>query len=221
MISKNFVVQILLVCIVLLGVVGCGSEPEELREEKAEASVVEPTVPSPLKKELLGSWDVVSIFGKTTEEFFEYTEEEEGVAEVETRALVFHCAFADDDSWVWNLRQEILFKDHADIPLGTIEMIGTWSGTYSITTSTLSFILKESDTSIKSQPQGFFETLVDLPEEVPEAEGKQRLAEGLSKAFRFDILAPINKSTITRQEDTLILMVSDAKKIIFEKRRNK
>ena len=82
MISKNFVVQILLVCIVLLGVVGCGSEPEELREEKAEASVVEPTVPSPLKKELLGSWDVVSIFGKTTEEFFEYTEEEEGVAEV-------------------------------------------------------------------------------------------------------------------------------------------
>lgn len=220
MISKNFVVPILLVGMVLLGVIGCGSEPEALTEKKAEASVAEPSVPSPLKKELLGSWDVVSIFEKTTEEFFEYTEDEEGVTEVATRALEFHCAFADDNSWVWNFRQEIVFKDHADIPLGTIEMIGTWSGTYRIQASTLSFILKESDTSIKSQPQGFFETLVDLPEEVPEAEGKQRLAERFSEAFRFDILAPINKSTITRQEDTLILMVSDAKKIIFEKRKH-
>lgn len=220
MIPKSFVVPVLLVGMALLGVIGCGSEPEALTEEKTEASVVEPTVPSPLEKELLGSWDVVLIFGKTTEEFFEYTEDEEGVAEVETRALEFHCAFADDNSWVWNFRQEIVFKDHTDIPLGTIEMIGSWSGTYSVIASTLSFILKESDTSIKSQPQGFFKTLVDMPEEVPEADGKQRLAESFSEIFRFDILAPINKATITRQEDTLILMVSDAKKIIFEKRKN-
>ena len=220
MISKNFIVPVLLVGMALLGLVGCGSEPEALTEEKAEASVVEPTVPSPSKKELLGSWDVVLIFGKTTEEYFEYTEDEEGVANVETKALEFYCTFANDNSWIWNFRQEIVFKDHADIPLGTLEVIGTWSGTYSVMTSTLSFILKESDTSLKSQPQGFFETLVDLPEEVPEADGKQRLAESFSEIFRFDILAPINKATITRQEDTLILMVSDAKKIIFEKRKN-
>ena len=220
MIRKSFVISILLVGMILLGVVGCGSnveEPEELTEEKPETLIVEPSVSPVSKEKLLGSWDVVSIFGKTPEEFFEYTEDEEGVAEAETKAIEFHCAFADDSSWVWNFRQEIVFKDHADIPLGTIEMIGTWSGTYRVADLILSFILKASDTSVKSKPQGFFATLVDLPEEVPEEEGKQRLAESFSKGFRLWILAPINKSTITRQEDTLILMVSEAKKIIFEK----
>lgn len=223
MIRKSFVISILLVGMTLLGIVGCGSdveEPEALTKEKAEASAVESYVPSPLKKELLGSWDVVSIFEKTLEEFFEYTEDEEGVAEAETQVLEFYCTFAADDSWVWNLRQEIVFKDHADIPMGTLELIGTWSGPYRVPASTLSFILKESDTRIKSKPQGFFETLVDLPEEVPEEEGKQRLAERFSEVFRFDILAPINTSTITREADMLILKVSDAKKITFEKRKN-
>ena len=217
MIPKGFVIRVLLAGMALLGVVGCGSEPEKLTKEKTEESVVEPSVPSPLKKELLGSWDVVSIFGKTLEEFFENTEDEEGIAEAETKAIEFHCDFADDNSWVWNFRQEIAFKDHADIPLGTIEMIGTWSGTYRVADSILSFTLKESDTSIKSKPQGFFATLADLREEVPEEEGKQRLAESFSEGFRLWILAPINKSTITRQGDTLTLTVSEAKKIIFEK----
>ncbi len=215
MIPKNFVISILLVGMMLLGMVGCGSDmekPEALTEGKPEESIVEPSVSSLVKEKLLGSWDVVSIFKETPEAFFEFPADQEGVAEAKTEAIAFHCTFADDNSWVWNLRQEIVFKDHADIPLGTIEMIGSWSGTYSIAASTLSFILKESDTNIESKPQGVFETLVDLTEE----DGKQRLAE----AVRFGILAPINKSTITRQEDTLILRVSDTKKIIFEKREN-
>ena len=220
MIQKGFVISVLLVGMTLLGVVGCGSnaeEPEELTEEKPETLIVEPSVSSLSKEKLLGSWDVVSIFGKTLEEFFEYTENEEEVAEAETRAIEFHCTFADDNSWVWNFRQEIVFKNDAEIPLGTIEMIGTWSGPYRVAGSILSFILKGSDTSVVSEPQGFFETLVDLPEEVPEEEGKQRLAESFSEGFRLWILAPINKSTITRQGDVLTLTVSEAKKIIFEK----
>ena len=220
MIPESFVISILIVGMMLLGMVGCGSdveEPEALTGEKPETSIVEPSVSSLSKEKLLGSWNVVSIFKDTLEEFFEFPADQEGVAEAETKALEFHCTFADDNSWVWNLRQEIVFKDDADVPLGTIEMIGSWSGTYRVMASTLSFILKESDTGIKSKPQGFFATLADLPEEVPEEEGKQRLAEGLSEAFRFDILAPINKSTIIRQEDTLILRVSEARKIVFEK----
>ncbi|MDE0469858.1 MAG: hypothetical protein OYL97_22665 [Candidatus Poribacteria bacterium] len=220
MIWKNFVIPILLVGMILLGMGGCGSnveEPEELTEERPETLISEPSVSSVSKEKLLGSWDVVSIFGKIPEEFFEYTEDEEGVAEAETKTIEFRCAFADDNLWVWNFRQEIVFKDDADIPLGTIEMIGTWSGTYRVADLILSFILKESDTSVKSKPPGFFATLADLPEEVPEEEGRQRLAESFSEGFRLWILAPINKSTITRQEDTLTLTVSEAKKIIFEK----
>ena len=220
MIRKSFVISILLVGMILLGMVGCGSdveEPEKLTEEKPETLIIEPSVSSLSKEKLLGSWDVVSIFGKTPEEFFEYTEDGEDVGEAETRAIEFHCAFADDNSWVWNFRQEIVFKNNAEIPLGTIEMIGTWSGPYRVAGSILSFILKGSDTSVVSEPQGFFETLVDLPEEVPEEEGKQRLAESFSEGFRLWILAPINKSTITRQGGTLTLTVSEAKKIIFEK----
>ena len=121
---------------------------------------------------------------KIPEEFFEYTEDEEGVAEAETKTIEFHCAFADDNSWVWNFRQEIVFKDHADIPLGTIEMIGTWSGTYRIVDSILSFILKESDTNIKSKPQGFFATLADLPEEVLEEEGKTATCRKFQRRFQ-------------------------------------
>ena len=212
MTPKNFVISILLVGMMFLGVIGCGSdveEPEALTEEKSETPIVEPSVSSLVKEKLLGSWDVVSIFRETPEKFFGYTENEEGVAEAETKAIEFHCTFADDNSWVWNFRQEIAFKDPTDIHLGTIEMTGAWSGIYSITASTLSFILKESDTSIKSKPQGFFETLVDLTEE----EGEQRLARG----FRFEVFAQINKSTITRQGDTLTLRVSEERKIIFEK----
>lgn len=212
MILKGFITPVLLVGMMFLSMAGCGEDSEKpivLAEEKTEELTVEPSVSSLVKEKLLGSWEVVSIFKETPEAFFEFPEDQDGVAEAKTQAIAFHCTFADDNSWVWNLRQEIVFKDHADIPLGTVEMIGIWSGTYSVSDSTLSFILKESDTSINSNPQDFFETLVDLTE----AEGKQRLAE----AFRFGILAPINKSTITRHEDTLTLRVSDERKIIFEK----
>ena len=197
MIWKCFVILIVLVSTMLLGVVGCGSdteEPEVFMEEKPEDPVIEPAVPLSSKADLFGSWEVVSIYGETPREFLTEGETEAGVME---KINLFRLDFAEDDSWIWNLSTEIVFEDHTNIPPGEAESIGTWTGTYSVETSTLTFILTESDTSVTSKPQGFYEALTGWTEE----EGEQFADE----SFRSDIFGPIRKSNVTKQGDLLIL----------------
>lgn len=212
MIWKCFVILILLVSTMLLGVVGCGSdaeEPEVFMEEKPEEPVIEPTVPLSSKADLFGSWEVVSIYGETPREFFSENEGEAEAGVIEKLNL-FRLDFAEDDSWIWNLGSGIVFEDHPDIPPGEAESIGTWTGTYSVEDSTLIFILTESDTSITSKPQGFYEALTGWTEE----EGEQLADE----FFRSDIFGPIRKSNVTKQGDMLILITAAGKKMVFERR---
>lgn len=210
MIWKCFVILIVLVSTMLLGVVGCGSDAEEpgvFMEEKSEKPVIEPAVPLSSKADLFGSWEVVSIYGETPREFLTEGETEAGVME---KLNLFRLDFAEDDSWIWNLSTEIVFEDHTNIPPGEVESIGTWTGTYSVETSTLTFILTESDTSITSKPQGFYEALTGWTEE----EGEQLADE----SFRSDIFGPIRKSNVTKQGDLLILITAAGKKMVFERR---
>ena len=210
MIWKCFVILILLVSTMLLGVVGWGSDteaPEVFMEEKPEEPVIEPAVPLSSKADLFGSWEVVSIYGETPREFFTEGETEAGVME---KINLFRLDFAEDDSWIWNLGSEIVFEDHADIPPGELESIGTWTGTYSVEASTLIFILTESDTSVTSKPQGFCEALTGSTEEEVE-----QLAD---ESFRSDVFGPIRKSNVTKQGDMLILITAAGEKMVFERR---
>ena len=126
MIPKSFVIPVLLVGMMLLGVVGCGEDlktPEELKKEKAEASAVESAVSALANEELHGTWKVVSIHGKTPEEYLEsFTVG--GEAEIKIKQLNYVFA---DDSWTCDLEERTVI-DFPDIPPATLEATGIWSG---------------------------------------------------------------------------------------------
>ena len=200
MIPKSFVISVLLIGIMLLGMVGCGSEPEELTEEKTEDPTVELSVPLLANEELLGSWEVVSIHGKTPQAHLQSLEQD-GVT-VEVRQ--FNCVFAADDSWTWNLELEYAL-DWPELPPAKVEAIGIWSGTYVIEDLTLSFVTTAETISIKPEPKNFLEVL---------GMAEDREAK---EAFIKDVGPITGKSTYTKQGDTLTLITPAARKLVFER----
>ena len=200
MIPKSFVISVLLIGIMLLGIVGCGSEPEELTEEKTEDPTVELSVPLLSNEDLLGSWEVVSIHGKTPQVHLQSLEQD-GVT-VEVRQ--FNCVFAADASWTWNLGLEYAL-DLPELPPAKVEAIGVWSGTYVIENLTLSFVTTEETISIKPEPKNFLEVL---------GMAEDREAK---EAFIKDVGPITGKSTYTKQGDTLTLITPAAKKLVFER----
>lgn len=208
MIWKCFVILILLVSTMLLGVVGCGSdteEPEVFIEEKPEEPVIEPAVPLSSKADLFGSWEVVSIFGKTPKEYLEsFTVG--GEAEINVKHLNY--VFAADDSWTCDFKEKTVI-DFPDIPPGEIEAIGTWSGTYAFDGLTLSIFTKESEVHIAPEPKDFFQVALDMAL----AEAEQDYDEGV----RSDIIKPFARSTCTKQGDTLVLITATGEEMVLEK----
>jgi hypothetical protein len=208
MILKSFVIPVLIVGMVLLGVVGCGEDlktPEELRKEKAEESAAESSVSSLANEELLGSWEVVSIFGKTPKEYLEsFTVG--GEAEIKIKQLNY--VFAADDSWTCDFEERTVI-DFADIPAATLEATGTWSGTYAFDGQTLSIFTKESEVHIAPEPKDFFQVAFDLAL----AEAEQDYDEG----FRSDFITPFARSTCTKQGDTLVLVIPTGEEMVLEK----
>ena len=208
MIPKSFVVSILLVSMILLGMVGCGEDlktPEELRKEKAEASAVESSVSSLANEELLGSWEVVSIHGKTPEEYLEsFTVG--GEAEINVKQLNY--VFAAGDSWTCDLEERTVI-DFPDIPPATLEATGIWSGTYAFDGQTLSIFTKESEVHIAPEPKDFFQVAFDQAL----AEAEQDYDEG----FRSDFITPFARSTGTKQGDTLVLITATGEEMVLEK----
>ena len=215
------VLVIFAVGIMSIGIVGCGGDTEEeapekttagtpsttteLAEEKSEDPTVELSVPSLLQEELLGSWEVVSIFGMTPDEYLESLAEG---GEVEETVKQFAYVFAADNSWTCNFVSETVFV-FDDIPPGKMEAIGTWSGTYDFDGLTLSLFTKGSDVQIVSEPKDIFEIAFDLA--VAEAE------QHYDESFRSDFIKPFAQSTCTKQGDTLILISSAAKKMVLKK----
>ena len=208
MIPKNFVIPVLLVGMILLGMVGCGEDlktPEELIKEKAEESAVEPSVSSLANEELHGSWEVVSIFGMTPEEYLESLSEG---GEVEEKVKQFNYVFATDNSWTCNLASETAFI-FPDIPPGKMETIGTWSGTYAFDGLTLSLFTKGSDVHIAPEPKDFFQVAFDLA--IVEAE------QDYDDNFRSDFIKPFEQSACTKQGGTLVLITATGEEMVLEK----
>ena len=213
MILKGFVIPALLVGIMLLSVIGCGEDSEKptvlaeevLAEEKSEDPTVEPSVPSLSTEELLGSWEVVSIFGMTPERYLESLAEG---GEVKETVKQFAYVFAADNSWTCNFVSETVFV-FDDIPPGKTEAIGTWSGTYGFDGLTLSLFTKGSDVQIVSEPKDILEIASDLA--VAEAE------QHYDESFRSDFIKPFAQSTCTKQGDALTVISRAGKKMVLEK----
>ena len=208
MIPKNFVIPALLVGMMFLGVIGCGQDlekPEALIKEKSEESVVESSTSPLTNEELHGAWEVVSIFGKTPEEYLEsFTVG--GEAEITIKQLNF--VFAADDSWTYDLAEKTVL-DFPDIPPATLEATGTWSGTYAFDGQTLSIFTKESEVHIATEPKDFFQIAFDQAL----AEAEQEYDEGV----RSDLIQPFARATCTKQGDTLVLVTVTGEEMVLEK----
>ena len=192
----------------LLGVVGCGEElktPEELKREKAEESAAGSSVSALVNEELYGSWQVVSIHGKTLEEYLEsFTVG--GEAEINIKQLNY--VFAADDAWTCDFAEKTVI-DFPDIPPATLETTGTWSGIYAFDGQTLSIFTKESEVHIAPEPKDFFQVALDLAL----AEAEQDYDEGV----RSDIIQPFARSTCTKQDNTLVLITATGEEMVLEK----
>lgn len=208
MIPKGFVIPVLLVGMMLLGVVSCGDDlkkPEELIKERDEESAVESSVSPLANEELHGSWEVVSIFGKTPKEYLEsFTLG--GEAEITVKQLNF--VFAADDSWTCNIEEQTVI-DFPDIPPATLETTGTWSGTYAFDGLTLSLFTKEAEIHITTEPKDFFQVAFDRA--IVEAE------QDYDDGFRSDFIKPFAQSACTKQGDTLILAIRTGEEMVLEK----
>ena len=207
MIPKSFVIPVLFVGMMFLGVVGCGDdlEPVMLVEEKTGAPTVESSVSALANEELYGSWKVVSIHGKTPEEYLEsFTVG--GEAEINIKQLNY--VFAADDAWTCDLEERTVI-DFPDVPLATLEATGIWSGTYAFDGQTLSIFTKESEVHIAAEPKDFFQVAFDQAL----AEAEQDYDEG----FRSDFIKPFARSACTKQGGTIVLVIPTGEEMVLEK----
>ena len=198
MIRNSFVILILFVGTMLLGIVGCGSE--ELTEEKPEVS----TVPSLGKEDLLGSWKLISIFGTIPAA---YLESLTIGGETEVTIKQFDYVFYPDDQWTVNYASETV-AIFSDIPRTNITLGGTWSGTWVFDGLTLSLNVEDDGVEVAADPKDIFERLEQTEEE---------LKQTYNENFRADFLKPFEKSTCTKQADTLILITSAGEKMVLGK----
>ena len=208
MIMKSFVIPALLVGMMVLGAIGCGEDlkkPEEVIKEKSEESAAESSTSSLANAELPGSWEVVSIFGKTPKEYLKsFTVG--GEAKITVKQLNF--VFTADDSWTCDLEKKTVI-DFPDIPQATLEATGTWSGTYAFDGLTLSIFTKEAEVHIATDPKDFFQVAFDR--EIAEAE------QAYDEGFRSDFVKPFARSTCTKQGNTLVLITATGEEMVLEK----
>lgn len=210
MIMKRFVISTLLIGIVLLDIVGCGND-----DEKPDKPIVEPAAPILTKEDILGTWEVVSINGLTSEAFLESPEGED-FEEISISLRTFLIVFSDDDSWKINLHFEstLDFPDNPPDPElppdGTLNIIGEWSGYYIIEDPKLFLTTTVSDINVISDPADYIQVTTDfLTTEEAEADFDQ--------TFRNDILKTFKQSNVVLQGDKRTLVAPAAKKIVLKK----
>lgn len=202
MIRKSFIILPIFVGIMLLSVVGCGSDAEGPAD-----SMVQPPVSSLSNEELLGSWKVVSIFGMTPESYLQSLSEE-GI--VEEKVKQFDLRFDGDNSWICNFTSETALIS-PDGPSGTSKLKGVWSGTYTFNSLTLSLMLKGSEVQLTPKPDDLFQEEFGLT--LSEAE------QVYDESFSSDFLQPFMKSTWTKQAaGTLILRTPAGEKMVLAKK---
>ncbi len=216
MTRKSCIISTLLIGMVLLVIIGCGSDEEkpDADEAKEEKPILQPVLP---KEDLLGTWQVVSINGLTPGAFFESPVGED-LEEQAVEVKQFHFVFSADDSWTINLELEAIMAFPEILPgpevvlhEGKMEIKGVWSGAYRVQDSMLFLTTEDADVKMTSDPEGFIEKVTEgnITAEVAEQQYIEQ--------FRDIILTPFKQSTGTLKGNTFTLITSAAKKMVLEK----
>ena len=211
--QKLFSISTLLVCLMLLGMFGCGSDEKITEKPKPEPTTPEPMLPP---EGFIGSWDVISI---NDDDPLAFVNEDE--PNVEDRPKIntenFYFEFTEDNKWTLYVNFEMVeFPEdpNRDDPekAGKIELTGVWSGTYSINDDVLSLTTSVPDVGIKSIPEEFFENFFD----VNVVEAKNEMLE----EFRTHVFNPFAKTRIAIDGETLTLedTGSDKNTMVLEKK---
>lgn len=194
--QKLFSISTLLVCLILFGMFGCGSDEEKPVEPTTKPTTTEPTLPP---EGFIASWEVISINDEDPLAFVNADEpDEEDRSKINTETYYFE--FAEDNKWTLNLKFEMVeFPEdpNRDDPekAGKIELEGDWTGTYSFDDDVLSLVKAETDVSIKSIPEDFFETFFDVNVVVAKNE--------ILEKFNTHVFKPFAKTRITIEGETL------------------
>lgn len=197
MAQKIFAFSFLLVSLMFLSILGCGSDAET--PEKPE----KPTTPEPmlLNQELLGTFDVVSINDGPPLAFVNADESDEA-DRPKINITHFYYDFTADGAWTLNLDFEMVdFPEdpHREDPeiAGKVKIVGAWSGSYNIQGSALSLIKKETDVELKAVPQDFLQKTFDVEDEPARQEFIDEFNEHIFNEFE--------KTVITIEVDTINL----------------
>ncbi len=196
--QKLFSISTLLVCLILFGMFGCGSDEEKPVEPTTKPTTTEPTLPP---EGFISSWEVISINDEDPLAFVNADEpDEEDRSKINTETYYFE--FAEDNKWTLNLKFEMVeFPEdpNRDDPekAGKIELEGDWTGTYSFDDDVLSLVKAETDVSIKSIPEDFFETFFEVNVVVAKNE--------ILEKFNTHVFKPFAKTRITIEAETLTL----------------
>lgn len=192
--SKLFILILLSIIIIS----GCGSD-----EVEPDKKIIEPITPEPevAPAELLGVWDVISINDGPPLAFIN-AEEPDIEDRPKEEISVYTYDFADDLTWILNLEFEMF--DFPEDPnrgdaekAGRIEVIGTWSGNYTINHSVLSLITLENEIELISTPPEFLDEF---------AEGGENAAKNeLIDKFNTHVIKAFAKTNFTMEDRTLTL----------------
>ena len=206
--------SILLISIVFLGIIGCGSD--EVKPDVDESSEEKPiSQPVWQKEDLLGTWQVVSINGLTPGAFFESPVGED-LEKQGVEVKQFRFVLSADDSWIINLELEAIMAFPEILPGpevvlrdGKMKIKGIWSGAYKVEDSTIFFTTEKADVKITSDPEDFIEKVIG--DNITKEESEQQYIE----EFRDIILTPFKRSTGTLKGNTLTLITTAAKKMVL------
>ena len=180
---KFIVVPILIGSAIFLS---CGGDEEKQNPEE------------PLKEDLIGSWEIVSIDGETPDELAASLFGED---EVETKATKKDYVFVGDSSWYANLG----FQAEVDLSSGlavTFEMNFAIEGKYTVSGSKLSFVYENVNVILK--PKDLWESIG-----ITEKDFEQQ--------FRSDFLFDIDSATWSLSGNTLTLTSNAGNKTVLRK----
>lgn len=200
---KLFSISALLVCVMVIGMFGCGSDDEEPKK---------PTTPEVTKppEAFFNSWEVVSINDEDPLIFVNADEpDEEDRPKINTENFTYQ--FAEDGSWT--LKVDFEMGEFPEDPenVGKVVLNGEWSGTHTYNNSVLSLAKAETNVEITSVPEDFFENLF----EVNVTEAKNEILE----KFNTHVFNPFAKTRISIVEETLTLETTGSTKntMVLEK----